>query len=61
MLLYLIPKIPYILSGREKGKTPLLPWKGSTNTTYERPERVIQKGISEFFLKTYKNSRMKVD
>jgi hypothetical protein len=35
--------------------------KGSTNTTYERPERVIQKGISEFFLKTYKNSRMKVD
>jgi hypothetical protein len=46
MLPCLIPKIPH--SDRE-GKTPSLPWKGSTNTTYEIPERVIQKGISEFY------------
>ena len=35
---------------------PLLPWKGSRNTTKERFERVIQ-GISEFYLKICKNSR----
>jgi hypothetical protein len=36
-------------SEREKAKTPSLSWKGSTNTIYERPERVIQKRISEFY------------
>jgi hypothetical protein len=47
MLPCLIPKIPH--SEKRKGKTPSLHWKGSTNTTYERPKRVIQKGTSEFY------------
>jgi hypothetical protein len=49
MILCLIPKILH--SEKREGKTPSLPWKGSTNTTYERLERVIQKGISEFHFK----------
>jgi len=40
----------------ERRHMPLLPWKGSINTTKERFERVI-KGISEFYLKICKNSR----
>ena len=35
---------------------PSLLWLGSRNTTKERSERVIH-GISEFYLKIYKNSR----
>jgi len=40
----------------ERRHIPLLPWKGSRNTTKDRFERAIQ-GISEFYLKIYKNSR----
>jgi len=44
----------------ERRHIPLLPWKGSRNTTKERFERVIE-GISEFYLKIYKNSRAIAD
>jgi hypothetical protein len=44
MLFYLMPKIPYILR-EERRHTPLMPWKGSTNTTKERLERVIQRNL----------------
>jgi len=44
----------------ERRHIPLLPWKGSRNTTKERFERVIQ-GFSEFYLKICKNSRAIAD
>jgi len=40
----------------ERRHIPLLPWYGSRNTPKERFKRVIQ-GISEFYLKIFKNSR----
>jgi hypothetical protein len=50
---------PYPERKRE-GKTPSMPSKGSRNTTYERPKRVVQKESLSFILKIYKNYRMKV-
>jgi len=44
----------------ERRHIPLLPWKGPRNNTKERFERVIQ-GISEFYLKICKNSRVIVN
>ena len=44
----------------ERRHIPSQPWLGSKNTTKERYERVIQ-GISEFYLKNYKNSRAIAD
>jgi hypothetical protein len=45
MILCLIPKIPH--SERERAKHHHC----LRNTTYERLERVIQKGISKFYFK----------
>jgi hypothetical protein len=61
MLLCLIPKIPHILSEREKakhhhclGKDPQVPHMRDQQGSYKKESL-------SFILKTYKNSRIKVD
>jgi hypothetical protein len=59
-ILCLMPKIPQILRG-EKAEHHYCLREESTNTTYERLERIIQRNLWLFILKTLQNSRMKVD
>jgi hypothetical protein len=61
MLLCLVPKIPHILSGREKakhhhclGKDPQVPHMRDQKGSYKKES-------PSFIFKTYKNSRIKVD
>jgi hypothetical protein len=61
MLLCLIPKLPHILSEREKAKHHYCLGKDPQIPHMRDLKGVIQKESLSFILKTYKNSRMKVD
>jgi hypothetical protein len=61
MLPCLIPKIPHILSEREKAKCHQCLGKDSEIPHMRDQKGSYRKESLSFILKTYKNSRMKVD